>query len=85
VTRRKCTFNYFTLKFLLCLGCNGPLIQKGNNEISDVKLTSPDPKSNPEYARMDSGKAWCTSAKPGKYLEVITISPTWAICQTLAA
>ncbi|CAB3993328.1 Hypothetical predicted protein [Paramuricea clavata] len=51
-------------------GCNGPLIQKGNNEISDVKLTSPDPKSNPEYARMDSGKAWCTSAKPGKYLEV---------------
>lgn len=38
--------------------------------LSDVKLTSSDEKSNPNDARMNSGKAWCPSQQSGQYLEV---------------
>ena len=34
-----------------------------------VKLTSSDPKSNPQYARMNPNKAWCTKGTQ-QYLEV---------------
>lgn len=60
---------HFNAKLLLFLDCDRPLIQKGNNEISKVKFASSDPKSNPQYAAMNSKKAWCTNGKE-QYLEV---------------
>ncbi|XP_046846401.1 uncharacterized protein LOC124440117 isoform X2 [Xenia sp. Carnegie-2017] len=50
--------------------CDQPLIQINEYALSDVKLTSSDEKSNPNDARMNSGKAWCPSQQSGQYLEV---------------
>ena len=69
----------------MSLDCNGPLIE----DRSDITLSSSDPNSHPEYALLNSGKAWCTKAKEGQYLEVcfvgIFISWNYELAPKLSA